>query len=63
MYDEIIILVDQILILNQEKQQTTLQTKLNQIQNRIDYCEQRINEIVYELYDLTKDEIALIESA
>ena len=56
-------LVDQLIIFNDEKQQTTLQTKLNQIQNRIDYCEQRINEIVYELYDLTKDEIAIIENA
>ena len=34
-----------------------------QLQNRIDYCEQRINEIVYELYGLTKEEIALIENA
>ena len=29
----------------------------------IDYAEQRINEIVYELYGLTKDEITLIENA
>ena len=56
-------LVDQLLTLNTEKQQQTLQTKIDQVQNRIDYCEQRINEIVYELYDLTKDEIALIENS
>ncbi|HRD58632.1 MAG TPA: N-6 DNA methylase [Ferruginibacter sp.] len=56
-------LVDQLLHLNAEKQQTTLQTKLYQLQNRIDYVEQRINEIVYELYGLAKEEIVLIENA
>lgn len=61
--DEIINLVDQTLQLNAEKQQSTLTTKTEQLQNRIDYCEQRINEIVYELYGLTKEEISLIENA
>lgn len=56
-------LVDQLLTLNVEKQQQTLHSKLDQLQNRIDYCERRINEIVYELYGLTKDKIALIENA
>ncbi len=56
-------LVDQLLKLNEEKQHQTLQTKIEQIQNRIDYCEQRINEIVYQLYGLTTEEIALVENA
>ena len=60
--NEIVKLVEQLLQLNEEKQQETLQSRTTQIQNRIDYCEQRINEIVYELYGLTKDEIALIEN-
>ena len=62
-YDEVTKLVNQFLKLNEEKQQQTLQSKLDQIENRIDYCEQRINDIVYELYGLTKEEIALIENA
>ena len=62
-YDEVIKLINQLLKLNEEKQQQTLQSKLDQIENRIDYCEQRINDIVYELYGLTKEEIALIENA
>jgi len=62
-YDEVTKLVNQLLKLNEEKQQQTLQSKLDQIENRIDYCEQRINDIVYELYGLTKEEIALIENA
>lgn len=35
---------------------------VDQIENWIDYAEQRINEIVYELYGLTKDDINLIEN-
>jgi adenine-specific DNA-methyltransferase len=60
---ELVKLVDQILKFNEEKQQAKLQSKIDQLQNRIDYAEQRINEIVYELYGLTKDEIAHIENA
>lgn len=60
---EIVKLVNQLLQLNIDKQNITLQTKIHQLQNRIDYCEQRINEIVYQLYGLTKDEIALVENA
>ena len=55
-------LVDDLLTLNEEMQQQSLQTKIDQIQNRIDYCEQRINDIVYELYCLTNEEIALVEN-
>lgn len=36
--------------------------KIDQLQSPIDFCEQRINEIVYELYGLTKDEIKVIET-
>lgn len=56
-------LVDRLLKLNEEKQQANLQSKIDQLQNRVDYYEQRINEIVYELCGLTKDEIAHIENA
>lgn len=55
--------VNQLLSLKQQLKATTLQTKLEQIEGRIDYLEQQINEIVYELYGLTKDEIAIIENA
>ena len=54
--------VGQLLQLNEEKQHAKLHSKIDQIQNRIDYCEQRINEIVYELYGLTDEEIALVEN-
>ncbi len=59
---EIIKLVDQLLKLNEEKAETKLQTKISQLESKIYYCENRINEIVYQLYELTDDEIKIIES-
>lgn len=61
-HDEIVKLVNQLLQLNQEKQETKLATKAEQIQNKIDYCENRINQLVYQLYDLTKEEVNTIET-
>lgn len=55
-------LVDQLLQLNEEKGKVKLQTKINQLQSKIDYCEGRINEIVYQLYGLTKEEIKIVEN-
>ena len=59
---EIVKLVDQLLSLNKELSEVKLETKKEQIQSKIDYCENRINEIVYQLYNLTEDEIKIIES-
>ncbi|HLP36577.1 Eco57I restriction-modification methylase domain-containing protein [Lacibacter sp.] len=58
---DIVKLVEQLHKLNRDKQESNLTSKTDQLQNRIDYAEQRINEIVYELYKLTKEEIDLIE--
>ena len=60
--NEIVKLVDQLLKLNEEKVDTKLETKINQLQSKIDYCENRINEIVYQLYGLTEDEKVTIEN-
>ncbi len=59
--NKIISLVDQLLQLNQQKRQIKLESALNQIKSKIDYCEGRINEIVYELYGLTEEEIKIVE--
>jgi predicted type IV restriction endonuclease len=61
LHDEIVKLVDQLLKLNEEIREQKLETKRNLIQRKIDYCESRINEIVYELYGLTEDEIKIVE--
>jgi hypothetical protein len=61
LHDEIVKLVEQLLKINEEKAETKLQTKINQLQEKIDYCENRINEIVYQLYGLTAEEIKIVE--
>lgn len=60
--NEIIRNVEALLKLNKEKQSSKLQSQLEQLQSRIDYHEQKINESVYALYNLTDDEIKIIES-
>ena len=40
-----------------------LQTKIDQIKQRIEHAEDKINQLVYELYELTPEEIAIIEVA
>ena len=60
-HDEIVKNVDLLLQLNKELQITTLPEKIEQIQTRIGYCEDKINEIVYALYELTDDEVKVIE--
>ncbi len=60
--NEIIKLVDQLLQLNKDKQNTTLPNQFEMKENRIAYAENKINQIVYELYDLTEDEIKIIEA-
>ncbi|MFA7380939.1 MAG: N-6 DNA methylase [Bacteroidia bacterium] len=54
-------LVNQLLQLNQQKTETKLATQVSQLQGKIDYCESRINEIVYQLYELTEAEIKIVE--
>jgi adenine-specific DNA-methyltransferase len=58
---EITKLVEQVLKLFKKKGEIKLQTQINQVQSNIDYCENRINELVYQLYGLTKEEIHIIE--
>jgi adenine-specific DNA-methyltransferase len=59
--NEIIKYVDQLLQLNKELQAATLPEKIEQIQARIGYCEDKINGIVYGLYGLEAEEIKIIE--
>jgi hypothetical protein len=54
-------LTSQLLNLNEEMQLIKLESKRLQIQSKIEYCETRINEIVYQLYGLTEEEIKIVE--
>lgn len=62
-YDEVIKVVDNIQNLNKELKEAKLPTKIDQIKQRIEHSEDKINQLVYELYELTEDEIAIIENS
>jgi type I restriction-modification system DNA methylase subunit len=53
---------DQLLTLHKQKHSTKLQNSIEQIQNQIDFIDRKINETVYRLYGLTKEEINIIEN-
>lgn len=53
--------VDNLLKLNKQLQATKLETQRQQIQRTIDHSEKKIDELVYGLYGLRKEEIEIIE--
>jgi len=53
---------DQLLTLHKQIHLTKLQSSKEQIQNQIDYIDRKINETVYRLYGLTKEEIKNVEA-
>ena len=61
LHDEIIKNVDLLLQLNKDLQTASFPSRREQLQSRIGYCEDKLNAVVYELYGLTEDEIAIIE--
>ncbi|MBS1625905.1 MAG: N-6 DNA methylase, partial [Bacteroidetes bacterium] len=62
-YAEVVKHVDLLLALNEELKEAKLPTKQAQIKQRIAHGEERINRLVYELYELTEDEIQIIEDS
>jgi hypothetical protein len=58
---EIVKHVENLLQLNQELSTTKLSTKIAQINSKIDFHEGRLNEIVYQLYELSENEIKLVQ--
>ena len=59
---EIINLVDNLLKLNDQLPTTKLEIQRQQIQRTIDHTERKIDELVYGLYRLNKEDIEIIES-
>ncbi len=54
-------LVDRLLSLNAERLTEKIPAKLSQIETEVEYCEDRINQIVYELYGLEEGEIRIVD--
>ncbi len=54
-------LVSQILQLNKDSIAIKLETQKERVRDKIDYCEDKINQLVYQLYNLTEEEIKVVE--
>lgn len=54
--------VDMMLQLNSDLENTKLASQKDQIRGKINHYDNKINELVYQIYGLTKEEIAIIES-
>ena len=61
-HDQITKLVDNLLQLNRQLQSIKLETQHQQIQRTIAHAENKIDELVYELYGLTEEEIGIVEN-
>jgi hypothetical protein len=61
MNDSIVHLVETMLQLQKEKQQTNLPDKLNQLEARIKYTDDKINQLVFELYGLGEEKRRIVE--
>jgi len=60
-HDEIVNLVRTLLILHKDGINATLQTEKQKIENKISFIENKIDEIVYSIYGLQKQEIELLK--
>ncbi len=61
LHDEIVQLVETMLQLQQQKQSSTLPGQLQQLEQRIAYTDDKINEKVYTLYGLSEEEVRIVE--
>lgn len=61
--NELTKLVDTLLTLHKEKQQTALPEQREQLQQRINYTDKKIDRLVYRLYGLTEEEIKIVEQS
>jgi hypothetical protein len=59
--NDIIKHVDLLFKLHEDLKNEKLQSKMEQIKTRIKRSEDKINQLVYELYELTPEEIKIIE--
>lgn len=62
-HDRMVNLVDQMLALHRELPAATTDHEQNLIRRRIDATDRQIDALVYELYGLTPEEIAVVEES
>ena len=61
-HNEIVKLVEQMLKFNEKLSKTKIPTEKELIQRQIDTTDKQIDNLVYELYGLTDDEIQIVEN-
>ncbi len=62
LYNEIVKISTQLILLNEEIQDQKLSTRQTHLQEKIEYLQGNINRLVYQLYGLTEEEIKVIEN-
>jgi hypothetical protein len=60
-HDEIVHLVDTLLELNKKLRKANRPDETDRLKNNITYSENRIDELIYKLYGLNKNDISIIE--
>ena len=60
-HDRMVELVETMLDLNKKLPKAKTDHNKNLIQRQIDYTDNKIDKLVYELYDLTEEEIKIVE--
>lgn len=60
-HDEILLLVDQIPIAKKLLQKAKTESDKNYLQRKCDILDKQIDELVYQLYGLTEEEIKIVE--
>lgn len=53
--------VEKLIKLNEELQKTKVPNRIEQIKSQIEFLENKINQLVYQLYELTEEEIKIVE--
>ncbi len=61
LHDLLVKLVETMLELYRRKQDSNLQTEIDTLQRRIDYTDNEIDRIVFQLYELSEEEVKIIE--
>jgi hypothetical protein len=61
-HDKMVKLVDQMIELNRKLSKTKIPNEKELIQRQIDATDKQIDNLVYELYDLTENEIKIVKN-
>jgi restriction endonuclease S subunit len=54
-------LVEQVIKLHEELRKTKIPNRIEQLKTRIEFHDNKINQLVYQLYELTEEEIKIME--